>query len=110
MRQEVYRQAWEEANSEHNAVLEEFERLKLRKGQLEAMMEVLKPLVDSAPLTTPAEPPATCLKPEPVQQVSDPIPSPPQYVPEETSDPLQRAINHALWGRVRKSASHSQAA
>lgn len=44
MKQEVYRFAFEEANSELNQIVGEFEQLRLRKDKIEKVVEALKPL------------------------------------------------------------------
>jgi len=44
MKQEVYRFAFDEANSELNQILGEFEQLRQRKDRIEKVVEALKPL------------------------------------------------------------------
>ena len=44
MKQEVYRFAFDEANSELTQILNEFEQLRLRKDRIEKVVEALKPL------------------------------------------------------------------
>ncbi|HLY40551.1 MAG TPA: hypothetical protein VKR52_05020 [Terracidiphilus sp.] len=43
MKQEVYRFAFEEANSELKEIVGEFEQLRLRKERIEKVLEALKP-------------------------------------------------------------------
>ncbi|MGO9435718.1 MAG: hypothetical protein ACLPH3_00690 [Terracidiphilus sp.] len=51
MNKEVYRFAFDEANSELTQIVGEFEQLRLRKERVEKVVEALKPLagVDAAP-------------------------------------------------------------
>ena len=44
MKQEVYRFAFDEANSELSQILGEFEQLRARKDRIEKVVEALKPL------------------------------------------------------------------
>ncbi|HET7104718.1 MAG TPA: hypothetical protein VFI20_11580 [Terracidiphilus sp.] len=46
MRQDVYRTAYDEARAELAELMSEFERLRVRKEQLEKVRETLKPLAD----------------------------------------------------------------
>ena len=45
MRPEVYRSAYEKANLELTDIFEQFDQLGHRKGQIERLLETLKPLV-----------------------------------------------------------------
>jgi hypothetical protein len=47
MKQEAYRTAFNEANSELNEILGLVEKLRARKEQVEVVVEALKPLVNS---------------------------------------------------------------
>lgn len=49
MTQDTYRFAYEEANSELNEIMAQFERLQLRKTQMEQVVEALRPLLSDAP-------------------------------------------------------------
>ena len=44
MKQEVYRFAFDEANTELSQILGEFEQLRARKDRIEKVVEALKPL------------------------------------------------------------------
>jgi len=44
MKQEVYRFAFDEANSELSHIIGEFEQLRARKDRIEKVVEALKPL------------------------------------------------------------------
>jgi hypothetical protein len=55
MRQETYRFALDEASAELRQILEQFEELRLRKEQLEVVVEALKPFVSLQSETAPAE-------------------------------------------------------
>jgi hypothetical protein len=54
MKLEVYRTAYESANAELTEIFEQFDRLGLRKGQIERLLDTLKPLVpaESSPEQT----------------------------------------------------------
>jgi hypothetical protein len=47
MKQEAYRVAFNEANSELNEIVGLFEKLRIRKEKVEGVVEALKPLVNS---------------------------------------------------------------
>lgn len=47
MNKEVYRFAFDEANTELSAIVGEFEQLRLRKERVEKVVEALKPLAGS---------------------------------------------------------------
>ncbi|MGA7858429.1 MAG: hypothetical protein WCA11_10910 [Terracidiphilus sp.] len=51
MKQDVYRFAHEEASSELNEIVKEFDNLRIRKERIEKLLDALKPLAD---LETPA--------------------------------------------------------
>ena len=55
MKQEVYRFAFDEANSELNQILAEFEQLRQRKDRIEKVVEALKPLAALEGQGAPAE-------------------------------------------------------
>jgi hypothetical protein len=55
MRQDVYRSAYEEVSLELTEVATEFERLRIRKDQLEKVRDSLKQLAESAPGATAGE-------------------------------------------------------
>lgn len=44
MKQEVYRYAYNEANSELSEIITEFEKLRLRKESIEKALDALRPL------------------------------------------------------------------
>ena len=55
MRQETYRFAFDEASAELRQILEQFEELRLRKEQLEVVVEALKPFISLRSEPVPAE-------------------------------------------------------
>lgn len=113
MTQDTYRFAYEEANAELGEIMGQFEQLRLRKAQMEQVVEALKPLLSDASvpaITTEvrdAEP-----VPFLVQQTAEVAPvsmTEAEAVPvavaeayeapetiEESSDPFQRRIDNAL--------------
>jgi len=46
MKQDVYRFAHEEASSELNEIVKEFDQLRIRKERIEKLLDALKPLAD----------------------------------------------------------------
>jgi hypothetical protein len=115
MTQDTYRFAYEEANAELQEILNQFERLRLRKTQMELVVEALQPLLSDVPqITTAAEVRESESVPFLVQQTAEIAPAPmtqaepvPVPVPvaeayeepemvEESSDPFQRRIDNAL--------------
>jgi hypothetical protein len=90
----------------------------------QADAELLTPVISTEPqievdLLTPAIPVAPQVEdtePEPVlsvqqiQPAPDPVPSPVQSAAAQSSDPLQRLIDDAIWGRDKKPSGDLQAA
>lgn len=59
MNKEAYRFAFDEANAELNAIMGEFEQLRMRKERVEKVVEALKPLAaDGQPEKNPSESPS----------------------------------------------------
>ena len=111
MRQGAYLTAYDAARSELSEVLGEFERLRIRKEQIEKVALALEPLLDSqAQVLAADQQPATysfellhrapIAEPAPVVSEREEMPVPMQVMtsPEPTSDPVQMRINAALWG------------
>ncbi len=113
MRQGAYLTAYDAARSELSEVLGEFERLRIRKEQIEKVALALEPLFDSQAQVPAADQqpttysfellqraPAPVAVPEPLvsEQVEIPVPVQVMNSPESTSDPVQMRINAALWG------------
>jgi hypothetical protein len=111
MTQDTYRFAYEEASAELREILDQFEQLRLRKVQMEQVVEALKPLLGEISETTMAiETKEKEAIPFLVQQTAEAAPEPePAPVPvplveaysepesaEESSDPFQRRIDNAL--------------
>lgn len=113
MTQDTYRFAYEEANAELGEILGQFEQLRLRKAQMEQVVEALKPLLsDVSEPATAAEVRQSESAPFLVQQTAETAPAPmieAETVPvavaeayeepeaiEESSDPFQRRIDNAL--------------
>jgi hypothetical protein len=108
MTQETYRFAVEEANAELREIAGQFEVLRVRKEQVEDVIEALRPLlsdaqVEETTLVQQAVEPAPFLVqqsaaevvPEPVLEVM-PEPAPEPVFAEQSSDPFQRRIDNAL--------------
>lgn len=114
----TYRAALDQANAQLRGLFQEYERLQLRKEQIESALTALEPFLDVGPVldtkeshihevphmepaanvTTHIEPPHEIPEPvitmatspvPPVTAASDPI-------AETEMDPIQRRINHAL--------------
>jgi len=111
MRQGAYLTAYDAARSELSEVLGEFERLRIRKEQIEKVALALEPLFDSQAQVAAADQQpttysfellqrTTIAEPEPIvsEQVEMPVPMQVMTSPEPTSDPVQMRINAALWG------------
>jgi hypothetical protein len=113
MRQGAYLTAYDAARSELSEVLGEFERLRIRKEQIEKVALALEPLFDSQAQVPAADQqpttysfellqraPAPVAESEPLvsEQVEMPVPVQVMNSPESTSDPVQMRINAALWG------------
>jgi hypothetical protein len=109
MTQDTYRFAFEEATSELREIATQFDVLRVRKEQVEQVIEALRPLLSDAPVAV-TESIATqqeaVEQPFLVQAVTEPIvQSAPDASPEPTaepvfaeqsSDPFQRRIDNAL--------------
>ncbi|HWT65158.1 MAG TPA: hypothetical protein VN151_03520 [Terracidiphilus sp.] len=105
MTQDTYRFAYEEANAELREILEQFEQLRLRKTQMELVIEALRPMLSDAPAAAiaaevqPAEV-APFLVSESQETIDEPAPAVEAFEePElvaETADPFQRRIDNAL--------------
>lgn len=107
---ETYLTAFEEANSHLDEIYQEFERLQLRKEQIEDVVTALKPFVPSiSAVSQQAQRPESVrvesvrVEPEiaaPVAAaapVHEPVaPAPFAPVPEIIVDPIQSRINRAL--------------
>lgn len=109
MRQEVYRVAYDEASSELNDILAKFEQLRLRKDQIEKVVEALKPLVFSnevrnlapapvpehsvAPVTEPAMPHAGPIAAQPSPNGA---PFSAQQPADEAADPFSRRVENVM--------------
>ena len=111
MRQNAYLTAYDATKSELSEVLGEFERLRIRKEQIEKVALALEPLFDSQAHAPAADQQPTTYsfellqrapiaEPEPIvsEQVEMPVPMQVMNSPESTSDPVQMRINAALWG------------
>jgi hypothetical protein len=128
MRQQTYRTAYDEAHAELMDITAQFDELRLRKEQIETVLEALKPFIglyaDSAAemaspySTSESEQPA----PEHIEytytQISGPTgesiqmssetpaeataveatPEQVAYFRQSSSDPFQKRIDDALWG------------
>lgn len=111
MTQETYRFAFEEANAELVEILAQFEQLRLRKTQMEQVVEALRPLLSDEPVAavavamaaeTKAVEAAPFLVQQSAERTEEPVLQPsieateePEYA-EQSSDPFQRRIDNAL--------------
>jgi hypothetical protein len=73
MRQETYRFALDEASAELRDILQQFDALRLRKEQIEKVVEALKPFLSLQTETTPAVSEVAYAMPEMEQPVSEPV-------------------------------------
>jgi hypothetical protein len=90
---EIYRVAFEAAKTELTEINAEFEKLRVRKEQVERLVTVLKALFGEEPDAAPA---SQALTPEVTQTIAPQATeanAEPQPVP---SDPFQRRIDHVL--------------
>ena len=91
--QEIYRVAFETASSELAVIAAEVEKLQIRKGQIEHLVSVLKPLIDDeqdVPVMVSAEGPDE--KDEVKEAASEEVPQHEPFM----ADPFQRRIDHVL--------------
>ncbi len=102
MRQDVFRVAYDEANSELLDISKKFEELKRRKETLEGVVTVLGPMLGveapskgaASPVAgVPAETPAS---PELANYTFNQVPVPLPEPEEAISDPFQRRVRNAL--------------
>ena len=73
MRQETYRFALDEASAELRDILQQFDALRLRKEQIEKVVEALKPFLSLQTETTPAVSEVAYAMPEMEQPASEPV-------------------------------------
>ena len=108
----TYRAALDQANNDLRGLFEEFERLELRKEQLEDVLTALEPFLKAdeahsheVPHTEQA--PNVIARVEPARHIPEPVMTmattpalevTPSFssASEEEMDPIQRRINHAL--------------
>jgi hypothetical protein len=93
---EIYRVAFESANSELIEITEEYERLRVRMDQIERLITALKPLVfeqENEILLSREEDPTADRIETAVSVAPDPSPAEPVRV---GYDPFQHRINHVL--------------
>ena len=109
MTQDTYRFAFEEANAELQEIAGQFENLRVRKEQVEQVIEVLRPLLSDASETESvtvqqtADPAPFLVQQAVVEAVLEPAleavmpePMPEPVYAEQSSDPFQRRIDNAL--------------
>src|SRR6266568_5131987 len=92
---DVYRAAFESANSELTEILEDFEKLRARKEQVEKLVTVLKPLIDGGEQVVTSDSTETDAPPPEGQTVDARQASSEEKV-ERGADPFQRRIDHVL--------------
>ncbi len=124
MRQEAYQFAYEEASAELGDILGEYEQLRLQKERLEQVVAALRPFLGMEAEPTASDQQIAFLRPEPVQQLpepvafpiqlvaepslmpiefaSEPLPAPIEFASEPSPDPFQRRIDSVLWDWSRK--------
>ena len=104
--QEIYRLALEAACSELGEITAEFEKLRIRKEQVERLISVLKPVIGED------DRPAAATAAEGIQQSAEPPVAAPTPVPQAVTeipakqesgeplgvgaDPFQRRVDHVL--------------
>lgn len=95
---EIYRVAFDAAQAELAEITAEFEQLRVRKGHVEQLILVLKPILGE--VEEAASAPA---KQEPARKADEPLPAAEAAVNEETAqplgvgaDPFQRRVEHVL--------------
>jgi hypothetical protein len=113
MRQEAYQFAYEEASAELGDIVGEFEQLRLQKERLEQVVAALRPFLGLEAEHTASDQQNAFLRPEPVQQLPEPVafpmqlvrepsPMPIEFASEPSPDPFQRRIDSVLWDWSRK--------
>jgi hypothetical protein len=90
MRQETYRFALDQATAELREIVVEFEALRSRKEQIEAVVEALRPFIGLQAETTTVETSAAFELPEPV--VEQPSPEP-QFTFMQVSGPGMEVVS-----------------
>jgi hypothetical protein len=90
---EIYRVAFETASSELTAIAAEYERLQIRKGQIERLITVLRPLIDEE---QDASVQAVAEGPEERDENKEPASEEVLQHEPFTADPFQRRIDHVL--------------
>ncbi|HTB95949.1 MAG TPA: hypothetical protein VK716_03005 [Terracidiphilus sp.] len=109
MRQDVFRVAYEEAQSELLDITVQFEQLKVRKKRLEVAISVMAPLFgDEAKTSKPSgpelvetiiaepEPAELAASREPVNYTFNEVPVPLPDIEETGGDPFKRRVRNAL--------------
>ena len=90
---EIYRVAFESANSELTDISAEFERLRIRKDQIERLVTVLTPLLEDAAQSNPH---VTAQAPEQRIESKEPASEGNSQSEPFTADPFQRRTDHVL--------------
>jgi len=90
---EIYRVAFESANSELTEISAEVERLKIRKDQIERLVTVLKPLIDEGEETASL---ASAQGLEPRDEFKEPAGEGNSQSETFTADPFQRRASNIL--------------
>lgn len=128
MTQDTFRTAYQQANAELGSILEQFDRLRHKKEQIERVVEALRPLLEaqgesnsaSQAIADPSlflveeakevahDPVAVAAEKgpepvvEPVELAAEMSAEPVQLAKEPSSDPFQRRIESVLWGWSQK--------
>jgi hypothetical protein len=93
--QEIYRIAHDAANAQLNEISAEFDRLRLRKDQIEKLIAVLKPLIGEE-----GQPAVVIAKEDPaadrVETTAEPAKEQSGQRLGVAADPFQRRIDHVL--------------
>jgi predicted nucleic acid-binding Zn-ribbon protein len=95
--QEIYRIAYESANSELTAINEEFEKLRIRMGRIEKLVSALKPLIfedEEESLETPGAEAPVAVEAAAAESVDRPEQEAEPKKPG--ADPFQHRIDHVL--------------
>lgn len=90
---EIYRAAFEFANSELSEIAAEFERLRVRKDQIERLVTVLKPMIDEGEEVAPQ---AATQGPAPRIELKESASEENLQSESFTADPFQRRADHVL--------------
>jgi hypothetical protein len=94
---EIYRVAHDAAASELTEITEEFERLRLRKDQVERLISALRPVIgEDQQQTSAPEAAGTQPAPQLVETKPESVPETKEQTGAMIADPFQRRVDHVL--------------